>query len=630
MAADSVFVNGDDVSEEVRQLIKTLLKENYKKAFGDGDSLADTLTLFRKGVMKLAFEIAEANKLQTHFNKDQQSGGREWFEGFMKRHSELRLRQPELTSQAMASSFNKRILLMNINLLLNKYSIWMKLPERPENIVAEVEAIICCERGKYVTGVYTVSATDFYVPPTLIYPRKRMKESLSFGAPPCTIFCCQDKRAATMEIAINEFRDSGLWRVDRHVFTDADFAPSAVMDQPEARQDKDTSSATATISTPGPSNVTQHESPDYVPAQIIISLPSSSSPSLTNFRQVRPVPLPVKWDTRTRCKHPLSWLGQLRLTEVQAKSEPQTPKENSVANLTWQTSGPGMFQLSLASTGTSAFRPERCSRPFLCSMCLPFFPPFSENLFVYNNRCNFTGLLIVSLALPVDKGPLCSSVQNDAVTSPTQRESSSKLTVYTGLNDPRTISPATNYYNIGLTVSNNFTIDVQGYAQEMYTSLIQRAVAAGGNGRESLNNTQIELAGSYLLNLNNRFGEDITAFQVYGEATQFVDATSQNPVILIHFQYPELMVYNNFTLTSQDGGNIANGKITIVVTNYTFQFELYTKIRIDGVLDSDLVQLSIQNTGIPQWSRVLRIVVPLSELAEVNKVALESLATPWY
>nr|CAD7194177.1 unnamed protein product [Timema douglasi] len=73
-------------------------------------------------------------------------------------------------------------------------------------------------------------------------------------------------------------------------------------------------------------------------------------------------------EDRTRvlaATHPLSWLGQLRLTEARAKSEPQTPKENTVANLTWQTSAPGMFQLSLAITGTSAFGPERCSLPFL-------------------------------------------------------------------------------------------------------------------------------------------------------------------------------------------------------------------------------------------------------------------------
>nr|CAD7568019.1 unnamed protein product [Timema californicum] len=78
--------------------------------------------------------------------------------------------------------------------------------------------------------------------------------------------------------------------------------------------------------------------------------------------------------------HPLSSLGQLRLTEARAKSEPRTPKENTVANLTWQTSGPGMFQLNLASSGISAYVPERCTLPLLCSMCLPSVSPFTENL----------------------------------------------------------------------------------------------------------------------------------------------------------------------------------------------------------------------------------------------------------
>nr|CAD7432599.1 unnamed protein product [Timema monikensis] len=112
--ADSVFVNGDDVPEEVRQLIRTLLKENYKNDFGDGDSMA--------------------------------------------------------------------------------------VVQRPEKFVVQkgknqVGAITCCERGQNVTGLYAVSATCFFIPPMLIYTRKRMKESISFGAPPCTIFCCQDKGA---------------------------------------------------------------------------------------------------------------------------------------------------------------------------------------------------------------------------------------------------------------------------------------------------------------------------------------------------------------------------------------------------------------------------------------------------
>nr|CAD7257341.1 unnamed protein product [Timema shepardi] len=198
--ADSVFVNGDDISEE-------------------GIAMVLFSSLIRKGVMKLAFEIAKANKLKTHFNKDKQSDGREWFEGFMNRHSELNLRQPELTSQAMASSSNKVVVYTLFDVLennidehkftaeriLNMDETSHTVVQRSENIVAqkgkhEVEAITCCDRGKNGTRVYTVSATDFYVPPTLIYPRKRMKESVSFGAPPHTIFCCQDKRWMNVKI----------------------------------------------------------------------------------------------------------------------------------------------------------------------------------------------------------------------------------------------------------------------------------------------------------------------------------------------------------------------------------------------------------------------------------------------
>nr|CAD7203461.1 unnamed protein product [Timema douglasi] len=66
--------------------------------------------------------------------------------------------------------------------------------------------------------------------------------------------------------------------------------------------------------------------------------------------------------------------------------------KKAVANLTSQTSAPGMFQFSLAITGTSALGPERCSPPFLLFHVPPLLPPFTENLFVvYNNCCNSIG-----------------------------------------------------------------------------------------------------------------------------------------------------------------------------------------------------------------------------------------------
>jgi hypothetical protein len=44
-----------------------------------------------------------------------------------------------------------------------------------------------------LTGAYAAGASVFYFPPPLIFPRKRTKKTLSFGAPPGTVSHCHDK-----------------------------------------------------------------------------------------------------------------------------------------------------------------------------------------------------------------------------------------------------------------------------------------------------------------------------------------------------------------------------------------------------------------------------------------------------
>jgi hypothetical protein len=61
--------------------------------------------------------------------------------------------------------------------------------QRPPKIIAkrgkhEIGAISLCEPGQIITRMYAVSASDFYIPPMLICPRKRTKDSLSYGASP--------------------------------------------------------------------------------------------------------------------------------------------------------------------------------------------------------------------------------------------------------------------------------------------------------------------------------------------------------------------------------------------------------------------------------------------------------------
>ncbi|KAJ4444462.1 hypothetical protein ANN_06254, partial [Periplaneta americana] len=170
-----------DLSQEVENDLVTHLLQLEKMFYG----------LTQRSVMQLAYEIAEKNKLATRFNKETKSAGKEWFSGFMKRHPELHLRQPEATSLARASGFNRVV-----NIQHGRDIPHCRLTPREDSGTEgkhHVGVISSCERGQNVTGVYAMSASGFFVPPMLIYARKKMMESLTFGAPPNTIFRCQDK-----------------------------------------------------------------------------------------------------------------------------------------------------------------------------------------------------------------------------------------------------------------------------------------------------------------------------------------------------------------------------------------------------------------------------------------------------
>lgn len=62
-----------------------------------------------KDLRCLAFKFAEKYGLSHTFNRDKQIAGRKWYYNFMKRHSELSLRQPRATSFNRATGFNKEV-----------------------------------------------------------------------------------------------------------------------------------------------------------------------------------------------------------------------------------------------------------------------------------------------------------------------------------------------------------------------------------------------------------------------------------------------------------------------------------------------------------------------------------------
>jgi len=67
----------------------------------------------------------------------------------------------------------------------------------PGKIVAskgarQVSKITSGERGRTVTVICSMSAAGTFLPPMLIYPRKRMVDALMSGAPPQSVGCCSE------------------------------------------------------------------------------------------------------------------------------------------------------------------------------------------------------------------------------------------------------------------------------------------------------------------------------------------------------------------------------------------------------------------------------------------------------
>ena len=159
-------------------------------------------------VRKLAYQLAEANNMRHSFNQDKKAAGKKWFYSFMRRHTELSLRQPEPTSMARATAFNKE----RVNAFFDLYEQTIKtssgrMPpsrifnmdetrlqtvQKPQKVLAlkgkhQVGGIVSAERGETTTCVCCISASEQYVPPLLIFKRKRMVDNLKDGAPPGTV-----------------------------------------------------------------------------------------------------------------------------------------------------------------------------------------------------------------------------------------------------------------------------------------------------------------------------------------------------------------------------------------------------------------------------------------------------------
>lgn len=158
-------------------------------------------------VRHFAYELAIANNCTfPDVWNIKKKAGKDWLDGFLKRHGTLSLRKPEATSLARASGFNKpvvdnfydmlRDVLIQVGVepsrIYNVDETGLSTTQVPTKVYSakgqkQVGKIVSQERGQNVTGVCCVSAVGHYIPPMLIFPRVRAKPELLQDAPPGTV-----------------------------------------------------------------------------------------------------------------------------------------------------------------------------------------------------------------------------------------------------------------------------------------------------------------------------------------------------------------------------------------------------------------------------------------------------------
>ena len=161
--------------------------------------------LTRTAVMALAYEIASRNGI-SHvglFSQEKKTAGKVWLKLFLQRHPEVSLRQPEATSIARATGFNRSSVGRFFNLLEREIDrhrfTGMTIYNMDETAVSTVQkkcqkvlgrrgkhqirALTSGERGTTTTVVCCCNAAGQYVPPFVLFKRKRMQVELGNGAP---------------------------------------------------------------------------------------------------------------------------------------------------------------------------------------------------------------------------------------------------------------------------------------------------------------------------------------------------------------------------------------------------------------------------------------------------------------
>lgn len=173
-------------TDDEEALLSDYLQQSCRMYFG----------LTSEEVRRLAYEFAYKNNKTLPLNwQEKCTAGIDWFQGFMKRHKEISLRQPESTSIARASSFNEVNVGKFFDLLeevKSRYTFQARdiynidetgcmTVQQSGKVVAttgakQVGALASAERGQTVTLCCAVNAAGQSLPPMFIFPRVYFKD----------------------------------------------------------------------------------------------------------------------------------------------------------------------------------------------------------------------------------------------------------------------------------------------------------------------------------------------------------------------------------------------------------------------------------------------------------------------
>ncbi|XP_065662703.1 uncharacterized protein LOC136085333 [Hydra vulgaris] len=143
----------------------------------------------------IVFEFCKKNLIPNLFNKDSKLAGEDFVRGFLKRHPDLSLRKPEAISINRVFDLNKddiKIYFSNLENLLHKYNF-----HKPFKVISStgkrcVSSVTSEEKGVTTTILCACNTVGHYVPPMMIFKRKKKKLFLTDNAPVGTIQGCSE------------------------------------------------------------------------------------------------------------------------------------------------------------------------------------------------------------------------------------------------------------------------------------------------------------------------------------------------------------------------------------------------------------------------------------------------------